>query len=139
MSARGPAGEHPYAKLARIAWQAAAAGDVDALSDACAPDLVWHASGRGPRSGVYRGQEAVFAYLASIGDAADRFDSDLEDVLVGTDRVAVLFRIRGRRGRRTLDSHFVLLFRIEADRIAEVWAIPRDQYAIDEFWSGDGP
>ncbi len=126
--------EHPHAKLARTAWQAAANGDVDTLARVCAPDLVWHASGRGPRSGVYRGQTAVFEHLASIGEAADRFDSELEDLLVGEDKVAVLFRIRGRRGERELDTGFVLLFRIAEGRIAEVWAIPRDQEAIDEFW-----
>ncbi len=127
--------DHPHAKLARIAWRAAADGDVATLSRVCAEDLAWHASGRGPRAGVYRGQPAVFDYLASIGEAAERFDSDLEDLLVGEDKVAVLFRIRGRRGERRLDTQFVLLFRIESGRIAEVWAIPRDQYAIDEFWS----
>jgi ketosteroid isomerase-like protein len=127
--------DHPHAKLARIAWRAAADGDVETLSRVCAEDLEWHASGRGSRSGVYRGQEAVFDYLASIGEAANRFDSELEDLLVGEDKVAVLFRIRGQRGQRRLDTHFVLLFRIDAGRIAEVWAIPRDQYAIDEFWS----
>jgi ketosteroid isomerase-like protein len=127
--------DHPHAKLARTAWQAAADGDVDTLARVCAPDLVWHASGRGPRAGVYRGQEAVFGYLASIGEAAERFDSELEDLLVGEDKVAVLFRIRGRRGARELDTGFVLIFRIADGRIAEVWAVPRDPYAIDEFWS----
>ena len=127
--------DHPHAKLARIAWRAAADGDVETLARVCAEDLVWHASGRGPRAGVYRGQAAVFDYLASIGEAAERFDSDLEDLLVGEDQVAVLFRIRGRRGEKRLDTQFVLLFRIESGRIAEVWSIPRDQYAIDEFWS----
>ena len=126
--------DHPHAKLARIAWRAAADGDVATLARVCAEDLQWHASGRGARSGLYRGRAAVFDYLASIGEAADRFDSELEDLLVGEDKVAVLFRIRGRRGERRLDTQFVLLFRIEEDRIAEVWAIPRDQYAIDEFW-----
>jgi ketosteroid isomerase-like protein len=126
--------DHPHVKLARIAWRAAADGDVETLSKVCSEDLTWHASGRGSRSGAYRGQPAVFDYLASIGDAADRFDSELEDLLVGEDKVAVLFRIRGTRGAQRLDTHFILLFRIESGRIAEVWAIPRDQYAIDEFW-----
>lgn len=126
--------DHPHAKLARIAWRAAADGDVATLARVCSEDLEWHASGRGVRSGLYRGRAAVFDYLASIGEAADRFDAELEDLLVGEDKVAVLFRIRGQRGERRLDTHFVLLFRIEGERIAEVWAIPRDQYAIDEFW-----
>lgn len=128
--------EHPHARLARRAWEAASQGDTDALRRVCAPDLVWHASGRGPRSGSHRGLDAVFAYLAAIGDAAERFDSQLERILVGGDHVAVLFRVIGRRGDRSLDTGFILIFRIDGERIAEIWAVPRDQYAVDEFWSG---
>jgi ketosteroid isomerase-like protein len=127
--------DHPHAKLARAAWEAAAAGDTEALRRLCSEDLVWHASGRGRRSGTHRGREAVFAHLAAIGDAAERFDSSLERILVGDDRVAVLFHVVGKRRGRSLDTDFILIFRVDRDRIAEVWAVPRDQYAVDEFWS----
>jgi ketosteroid isomerase-like protein len=127
--------EHPHASLARTAWQAAAAGDSETLLRVCSKDLVWHASGRGPRSGTHRGLETVFAYLAAIGDAAERFDSELERILVGDDHVAVLFHVVGKRRGRSLDTGFILIFRVEDERIAEVWAVPRDQYAVDEFWS----
>jgi ketosteroid isomerase-like protein len=127
--------EHPHAQLARSVWEAAAAGDTETLRRLCTPDLLWHASGRGPRSGVHRGLDQVFAYLAAIGDAAERFDSQLERILVGDRFVAVLFHVVGKRGGRSLDTGFILIFRIEGDRIAEIWAVPRDQYAVDEFWS----
>jgi hypothetical protein len=127
--------DHPHALLAKVAWEAVSIGDVDALSEVFSDELVWHASGRGPRSGSYRGRDAVLAYLASIGDAADRFDSTLEHVLVGDDLVAVLFRVSGARKGRDLDTGFILIFRIADSKIAEVWAVPRDQYAVDEFWA----
>jgi ketosteroid isomerase-like protein len=84
---------------------------------------------------VYRGVDAVLEYLASIGDAVERFDSSLEDVLVGEGTAAVLFRVVGERRGRRLDTRFILLFRVEEGRIAEVWAVPRDQHAVDEFWA----
>jgi ketosteroid isomerase-like protein len=127
--------EHPHAKLARTAWEAAARADTATLARVCAPNLVWHASGRGPRSGDYRGMDAVLDYLATIGEAADRFDSSLEHILVGEERVAVLFRVQGQRGSQVLDTGFILIFRIAQDRIVEIWAVPRDQYAVDAFWS----
>jgi len=126
--------EHPNAKLARIAWEAVSASDVDVLQEVCAEDLIWHASGRGARSGDYRGRASVLNYLAAIGDAAERFDSRLDHVLVNENLVAVLFHVMGTRRGKTLDTDFILLFRIEASRIAEVWAVPREQYAVDEFW-----
>jgi len=127
--------DHPHAKLARTAWEAAAHGDRETLAKLCSPDMVWHASGRGPRSGEYRGMDAVLEYLAAIGEAAERFDSHFEDVLVGDSLVAVLFHVTGRRGDRVLDTDFILLFRVEGGLLDEVWAVPRDQYAVDAFWA----
>ena len=126
--------EHPHAKLARTAWEAVSASDVDTLQDVCAEDLIWHASGRGSFSGDYRGRASVLNHLAAIGDAAERFDSRLDHLLVNENLVAVLFHVTGMRRGRVLDTDFILLFRIEAERIAEVWAVPRDQHAVDEFW-----
>ena len=127
--------DHPHAKLARTAWEAAAHGDAETLERVCRGDLVWHASGRGPRSGVYRGLGPVLEYLATIGEAAERFDSRFDDVLVGEGLVAVLFNVNGRRGDRVLDTDFILLFRVEEGRIAEAWSVPRDQHAVDGFWA----
>jgi hypothetical protein len=75
------------------------------------------------------------AYLASIGEDVDRLDLTLEDILVGGEYVSVLFRVSGLREGRRLETGFVLLFRIESSRLAEVWSVPRDQYAVDEFWA----
>ncbi len=127
--------EHPHATLARTAWEAAACSDTETLSRVCSDELVWHASGRGPRSGLHRGLHDVFEYLAAIGDAAERFDSQLEHVLTGDDLVAVLFTVKGRRRGKQLETGFILIFRVEEGRIVEVWAVPRDQHAVDEFWA----
>jgi len=127
--------EHPHALLAKVAWEAVSAGDVDTLAEVCSEDLVWHASGRGPRSGTHGGRDAVMDYLASIGDDADRFDSTLQQILVGDDLVVVLFQVRGFRLGRELDTGFILIFRIEGSQLVEVWSVPRDQYAVDEFWA----
>lgn len=122
-------------ELARAAWQAVSEADVDALRRLVADDVVWHASGRGPRAGDFRGREAILDYLATIGDDADEFESELEDILVGEERTAILFRVSGQRGPRLLEIGFVLLMRFEDNRIAELWSVPRDQYAVDEFWA----
>jgi hypothetical protein len=53
---------------------------------------------------------------------------------VNRNLVAVLFHVTGMRRNRILDTDFILLFRIDAGQIAEVWAVPRDQHAVDEFW-----
>ena len=127
--------DHPNAEIARAAWEAVAHGDAQALGKAFSPDVVWHASGRGPRSGTYTGLDAVLEYLAEIGDAAQRFDMRLDDVLVSENRAVVLFSVEGQRRGRRLVTDFMVLFQIEAGLVVEAWAVPRDQHAVDEFWA----
>lgn len=126
---------HPHEALARSLWRAVSSADVEALERLCTQDLTWHASGRGRRAGSVRGRDAVLDYLADIGEDSDRFDSTLEDVLVGDLYTALLYDVVGERKGRKLDTGFVLLLRFELDRLAEAWAVPRDQLAVDEFWA----
>ena len=121
--------------LARAAWDAVSAGDVNAIHSLVTEDVVWHASGRGARAGDFHGPSGILDYLAGIGESAEDFDVDLDDILIGSERVALLFRVFGRREGRLLEAGFVLLMRTEAERIAEIWSIARDQHAVDEFWA----
>lgn len=128
----------PDPELARIAletWEAAAHGDRERLAELLDPDLVWHASGRGRWSGPRHGVNSVLDYLGALGEAADEFSSELEDVLVSERMAAVLFHVSGSRGERSLETDFILLFEIREGRVQRLWSIPRDQLAVDEFWA----
>jgi ketosteroid isomerase-like protein len=122
-------------QLALDAWEAVARSDREGLGRLCAPGLVWHASGRGKWAGTQRGLDAVFEYLAALGEAADEFASEVQDVLVSDRRAAVLFHVSGRRQGKTLDTDFVLIFEIEDGRIRRISSVPRDQLSVDEFWA----
>ena len=69
--------------LARAAWDAVSAGDVNAIHALVSEDVVWHASGRGSRAGDYHGPAGILDYLAGIGESAEDFDVDLDDILIG--------------------------------------------------------
>jgi ketosteroid isomerase-like protein len=122
-------------RIARDLWDAVSKGDVERVERLCSPDLVWHTSGRGPRAGTVRGREQVLDHLGRIGEDADQFESTLEDVMVGPRYAALVYHVTGLRGDQRLESDWVLLLRISEGRLAEAWSIPRDQYAVDEFWS----
>jgi ketosteroid isomerase-like protein len=122
-------------RIAVAAWEAAAGGDRERLAELCAPDVVWHASGRGAWSGPRHGLDAMFEYLGALGDAADEFSGRIDDVLVSAGRAAVLFHVSGRRRGKTLETDFILLFELDDGRIRRIFSIPRDQLAVDEFWA----
>lgn len=126
---------HPHERIAQEVWRAVSTSNIEDIGRLFHKDMLWHASGRGSKSGVYEGRDAVINYLATLGEDAEVFDSELVDVLVGEHHTALVSRVTGERGAIQLDTGFVFLMRIEGDSVAEIWAIPRDQYAIDEFWS----
>lgn len=122
-------------EIAREAWEAVSAADVESLARVSTAAVVWHVSGRGKRAGDHRGRRSVIDYLASLGEDVDSLSLDLVDVLTGDHRTALLVRLKGARHGKELDEHFVVLIRFEYRRIAEVWSIPSDQYLVDEFWA----
>jgi ketosteroid isomerase-like protein len=121
--------------LARSVWEAVSSSDVEALTRMTTDGITWHASGRGQRAGDFRGRAGILEYLAAIGDDVARFDSSLEDVLVGEVHTALFVQVTGRRNDQLLEAGFVLILRIEGERIAEIWSVARDQLAVDEFWA----
>ena len=119
----------------REVWGAVSESDVEALSGLTADEVVWHASGRGPRSGDLYGLHAILDYLAAIGEDVERFDAALEDILIGESRDAMLVQVSGMRRGREIETGEIVLLRFDEEQVAEVWSVPRDQIAIDEFWS----
>jgi ketosteroid isomerase-like protein len=107
-----------------------------ALRGLFAPDAVWTVPGTGVMSGVFRGRDEIFRFLARLPKETDgTYGSELRDVLVSDERAAALYRARGTRRGRTLELDQVLLFRIEDGLVQEVLALPSDPAAFEEFWS----
>jgi ketosteroid isomerase-like protein len=127
-------GEHPNGKLARAAWQAVSAGDVDALEQILAPDVVWHATARAPWRGTHVGPQAVSEFLARIGDLMEVFDARLDDVLVSEERVSMVFHVHAQVASRAIEIDYLLLGRIRSGRVAEIWTLPLDPAALAAFF-----
>lgn len=126
--------DDPSVKLAQIACEAVAHADTETLAHLCKQDIAWHVTGGGPRAADHLGLEAVVDHLRSLGEA-EQFNLRPVAVMGGEDRAAVIFHVTGRRQGRVLDNHNVLLFRIEDELIAEIWAVSFNERADEEFWA----
>lgn len=115
---------------------AAAAGDMTALATTLTEDAVWHQPGANQLSGDHVGPDAIVAHLGRfMALSGGTFTLETESATESGTLVATTVRFTARReGAADLDQHGVDVFRVEGDRIAEIWLIGEDQAAEDRFW-----
>ena len=58
---------------------------------------------------------------------------DLHSVLADDEHGVALMTISASRGGRSLNVNAVDVMHLRDGKVAEVWAIPTDQYTYDEF------
>lgn len=113
-----------------------AGGDVGAVAELLAEEVVWHVPGTSPIAGDHRGRRAVIAYFERRRALADHtFVMHPKGVLEDGDAVVQLVDGEATIGgeRRTWSTAGV--YRIEDGLVAEVWLVPLDLAAFDAIWS----
>jgi ketosteroid isomerase-like protein len=110
--------------------------DLDAIRAISTDDLVWHAVGRNPVSGTFRGIDNVLASFARLAmETEGTFAVELHDVLASDDHVVALATATGKRKGRTLKSDYAHICHMRDGKLAEAWIVDTDPYAGDEFWA----
>ncbi len=112
-----------------------AGGDVAAVAELLAEDVVWHVPGASPLAGDHRGRDAVVAYFERRrAIAANTFVMHPKGVLEDGDAVVQLVDGEATVGgeRRTWSTAGV--YRIAGGLVAEVWLVPLDLAAFDAVW-----
>ncbi|MCP2267060.1 nuclear transport factor 2 family protein [Promicromonospora thailandica] len=111
-------------------------GDLAALRAVLDERVVWHQPGANQLAGDHVGPDAVLAHLGRFMElSGGTFALRTESVADAGALVATTVRFTARRpGATDLDQHGVDVFRVDGDRIAEVWLVSEDQAAEDRFW-----
>ena len=127
---------HPNEERARGALDAFQRGDMQAITDYFAPDIVWHVPGRSPQAGDYAGVDQVLGFFAKTMELSNgSFRLEVHDVLANDEHVTVLSTLTAEREGRSLRDNGVQVLHLRDGRAVESWLHPGDQYATDEFWS----
>jgi uncharacterized protein len=117
-----------------------AGGDLAAVEQLLAEDVVWHVPGISPIAGDYRGRPAVLGYFRrrrELAGGAIRIarggEAHHEEALVQL-----------ADGRAPLGGADVMwrtagVYRIAEGRIAEAWLVPLDQEHFDRVWAATRP
>jgi ketosteroid isomerase-like protein len=129
--------EHPGVEGARASIDAFNRGDMTALREFYADDVVWHVGGTHGLSGDYRGRDELFAYFERVRDlTGGTITLEPEAILSSEEHTAIFMKVSGERDGRVLDVTLAEAFTIGPDgRWNEFWSLADDQDAVDAFWS----
>jgi ketosteroid isomerase-like protein len=121
------------AKNAVVAsYEALNHGDIERAMDALAEDAEWHESEALPDTDVYRGRQAIRAFLTDFLDSWERFHQTVEEVRQAGDRVLVLIHLeaKGRGSAAEVDARYAHLWTLSGGRGVRVDAYyDRDEAA----------
>ena len=117
-----------------------AGGDVAAVEQLLADDVVWHVPGTSPIAGDHRGREAVLAYFRlrrELAGGAIAITARAE-----THHDAALVQLAD--GQASLGGEDVVwrtagVYRVAGGRIAEAWLVPLDLEHFDRVWAATRP
>jgi ketosteroid isomerase-like protein len=126
--------EHPNVARLRDGYAAFAKGDLAALNDLFAEDLLWHTGGRSQIAGDYRGREAVYRLVSKIMEITEgSFQLDLHAVFADDEHGVALVVATASRGGRSITVNEAHVFHLRDGKVVEFWDAFTDQYAIDEL------
>ena len=109
--------------------------DSDTLRELLA-DCVWHTPGESLIAGAFSGADEIVARFSRLREMTDgTLTFHLHEILGDGNHVVGLDRVTARRGDRTLDMNRVVIAHARDGKLTDVWLVPEDQYAFDEFWS----
>jgi ketosteroid isomerase-like protein len=128
---------HPNAALIRKGYEAFGRGDLAALSQLFAQDVLWHEAGSAstPVAGDYKGQEAVFTMFGQLVQLTDEFSVTLEECIADERQAVAIHTMFARRGSTTYYARGALVFHLLEGRVTDAWHTVPDVDAYDLFWT----
>ena len=111
-------------------------GDVEALIDLFADDIVWHFPGTSKLAGEHVGRDAALGVLGAYGAASDgTLQANLVDIMASDDNVTGWANDTATAGGRSLDINSVVIFTLRDGKVTEARHFFDDQAALDAFLS----
>jgi uncharacterized protein len=124
---------HPQLEALRKSEEAFANGDVEEAFALYHDDFVAHIPGRHSFAGDYTGRDAYLSLMGQMGERSSPTGSENLALFADDEYGIVLVRGQYARGDRTFEEQIVFVLRFRDGKISEMWAIPFDQAALDEW------
>lgn len=115
-------------------------GDMAAMADLMADDMVWHNEGDPniPWIGPWEGKEAIFGFLGVFSENFQTTKWENTDVLVSGDTVAIFGDMNGittKSGKEIGDFTFALRAKVRDGQVV-LWNWFEDSFAVSQAYNG---
>ena len=115
-------------------------GDMAAMADLMADDMVWHNEGDPniPWIGPWEGKEAIFGFLGVFSENFQTTKWENTDVLASGDTVAIFGDMNGittKSGNEIGDFTFALRAKVRNGQVV-LWNWFEDSYAVSQAYNG---
>ncbi|HVR77602.1 MAG TPA: nuclear transport factor 2 family protein [Acidimicrobiia bacterium] len=127
-------GEHPNVAAYREVHEKFKQGNVQAIFDVLADDVVWHQIG----GTTLHGKEAVQESMSGMEGAGVDFDIDLHDVVGNDEHVIALVEARVGMGGESLTYRTAEIAHMKEGKVTERWAFSDDTQRITDFFNSLG-
>lgn len=126
--------DHPNLVAARAGYEAFASGDMAALGDLLADDVIWHVGGDNELTGDYLGKPAVFRLFSRLVEEAG-FRNEVHDILANDSHGVALVTTYATRNGETISDRAVQVFHMSDGKLTEFWMFPENARVIDQIWA----
>jgi hypothetical protein len=126
--------DHPNLVAARAGYEAFAKGDMAALGELLADDIIWHVGGDNELTGDYLGKQAVFRLFGRLVEEVG-FKTEVHDILANETHGVALVTTSATRDGETISDRAVQVFHMSDGKLTEFWTFPENARVIDQIWA----
>jgi ketosteroid isomerase-like protein len=116
----------------RKGYKAFAEGDLDAIRELFADDIVWHVGGRNKLSGDYKGIDEVFGFFGKLMEVGQNLKQEIHDVIANDEHAVVLVTTSMEVNGAPLKDNAVHVFHVQDGKATEFWGHTWNSYEFDE-------
>ena len=120
---------HANAELISRGYDAFAAGDLNAVAELFADDIVWTHTGDHVLAGEYHGKDAVFAYFGRLLELTNFTFRQTVHAILADDEHVVVLTDSAWDSPREFNGHDVFVWHVRDGKATHCWTIASDQAA----------
>jgi len=127
---------HPNEETLRRSVEAQDRGDIPAMMDMFADDVVIHIGGKSKFAGDYKGKdELVQTYGTFLGALGEITKMETHDVLANDNHGIMLQTIGATRGGKSVTINGFAVMHFSGGKVSEAWFLDEDPYTADAWYN----